>query len=301
MSLMKSLAVLSALLLLIPSIASSQSYHQQIMEQLGGKVTVKEGRIVGVEFRNSSRIGPREWAIIGSLKDLTKLTVHGQAKGLNDSTVRYLTKLEKLESLSTDGAQLTDKGLSEISRMKNLKSVSFFHLSFRMKGFTGKGFQAWQDMPNLQKLTVAGMSMGDEGFEAISGITTLTDFRTWHTHRTEASNALIAKLPKLKSLRVGQRLPYEQNAPLSLSDVSIPALAAIPTLERLEIGEAELSVNALKQFSKSPSLKQLKVYNTYLKEADIAELQKALPNVKIQFDKPTDSQRKKLDAYLGRK
>ena len=69
----------------------------------------------------------------------------------------------------------------------------------------------------------------------------------------------------------------------------------------MEIGEADLSVNALKQFSKSPSLKQLKVYITYLKEADIAVLKKALPNVEIQFDKPTESQRKKLDAYLGRK
>ena len=190
---------------LIPGIARGDDLTiARQFESLGGTVVRDSGVVTEVSFHDSSRLGGEEWKAMCQLSGLRKLTAYGGAKGLNDGTVNLLANLKMLESLSVDGAHLSDEGLAKIADVKSLTSVAFFHLSFRKVGFTGKGFSAWRSMPNLGKLTVAGMSMGDEGFAAIAEISTLTELRTWHTYWTNASHAILAKLPHLKSLKIGQ-------------------------------------------------------------------------------------------------
>lgn len=292
---MKSLCFRLAATLLIPLFGHAQTAD---LEALGGKLKRENDAVVELEFRASSKLGPAEWRAIGQLTELRKLTVYGGAKGLDDETVGQLATLTKLESLSIDGAQLSDAGLEKLAALTNLQSAAFFHLSFRMEGFTGKGFAAWRSMPKLEKLTVAGMTMGDEGFAAIGTLIGLTDLRVWHTCRTEASNAEIAKLPKLTSLRLGQRLPQGPGTPTSLSDASLPTLAKILTLESLEIGEAAFTLEALGQLKALPNLKRLKIYNTSFTEADIEKLRQQLPDVEIVYEPQTEDQRKKLESYL---
>lgn len=268
------------------------------LERLGGKVLTNEGRVMEIQFRDSRKLGNAEWRMIGQLAHLKKLTTYGGARGLNDETAGDLVNLKQLESLSTDGAQLSDAGLEKLAALTNLKSAAFFHLSFRKEGFTGKGFAAWKKIPQLERLTVAGMSMGDEGFEAISQIRSLRQLRTWHTYRTEASNALIAKLPHLTSLKLGQRLPRGKGLPPSLSDASLPVLVQISTLETLEIGEANFTLKALKQLRALPTLKRLKIDRTYLSADEVKQLQAEFAGVKVEFAPLTPEQRTKLDSYL---
>ena len=268
------------------------------LETLGGKVTFQDGKVSDLEFRDSRNLGEDEWRAIGQLAHLKKLTAYGGAKGLNDNTVGHLADLKALESLSTDGAQLSDAGLEKLAEIKTLRSAAFFHLSFRKEGFTGKGFSAWQGLPNLERLTVAGMSMGDEGFEAITGIKTLKELRTWHTYQSEAGNASIAKLPHLTSLKLGQRLPRGNKLPPSLSDASLPVLAKIEPLETLEIGEARFSLDALRELKALPNLKRLKIDRTELTKEDVEQLRGELSGVKVDFEPITPEQQTKLDAYL---
>lgn len=268
------------------------------LETLGGKATRQDGAVTELSFRDSSRLGDKEWQAIGQLSSLKKLTTYGRAHGLNDDTVGYLARLSNLESLSTDGAQLSDVGLAKLAGITSLKSVAFFHLSFRKEGFTGKGFAAWKNLPNLERLTVAGMSMGDEGCAAISQIKSLTGLRTWHTYRTQASHAEIAKLPRLTSLKLGQRLPRGKGIPPCLTDESISTLVKIQTLESLEIGEARFTLAALSQLKSLPELKRLKIDRTEISASDIEQLRSVLTGVKVEFDPITDEQRKKLESYL---
>ncbi len=281
-----------------PLHADTEAATARRLEALGATVVLEGDRVVELSFRDSKRLGNEQWRAIGSLTHLKKLTAYGGAKGLNDETVGFLVGLQELESLSLDGAQLSDAGLAKLAELKRLKRVSFFHLSFRKEGFTGEGFSAWTELPNLESLTVAGMSMGDDGFRAIATLTNLRQLRTWHTYRTEASNAEIAKLPRLTTLKLGQRLPQRGNAPLSLSDASLETLTQIKTLETLEIGEADFHLPALRQLTKLPRLKRLKIDRTYLSAADIEALKSALPGVQIGFEPLIEDQRKKLDAYL---
>jgi len=267
------------------------------LEGLGGKVVRTGGIVTEIEFRDSSALGAAEWEAIGGLAGLKKITVFGKAAGFNDATVSQLLRLKKLESFSSDGAQLTDEGLRTMAGCVSLRSVAFFHLSFRMEGFTGEGFAAWSTMPNLEKLTVAGMSMGDAGFAAIAKITTLKELRTWHTYQTEAGNAFITSLPNLSSLMLGQRLPG-QGRPLSLTDESLATIAKTKSLESLEIGESRFSLEALRQLSALPNLKKLKITRTEISTEEVEALRSALPEVQIDFQPLTDEQRKQLEMYL---
>lgn len=268
-----------------------------MLEGLGGKVVRKDSVVTEIEFRDSSGLGTGEWEGIGGLAGLKKITVYGKAAGLNDAAVPQLLRLKNLESLSADGARLTDAGLRAMAGCSSLRSVSFFHLSFLMEGFTGEGFAAWAAMPQLEKLTVAGMSMGDAGFAAIAKIGTLKELRTWHTYQTGAGNAMIATLPNLTSLMLGQRLPGGGRAP-SLTDDSLKTIATIKTLRFLEIGESKFSLDALRQLGALPNLEKLKITRTDISGEDLATLRTELPKVKVEFLPLTEEQRRQLEMYL---
>ncbi|NQV23655.1 MAG: hypothetical protein HQ518_04730 [Rhodopirellula sp.] len=278
------------------AVASDRAVVERL-ESLGGNVVMKSDAVTELSFRDSSKLGDAEWRLIGSLPELQKLTAYGGARGLNDETVGHLIGLQKLESLSIDGAQLSDVGLARLADMTSLKSVAFFHLSFRKEGFTGKGFSAWKKLTNLERLTVAGVSMGDDGFVEIGQLKSLREFRTWHTYRTEASHTELAKLPKLTSLKLGQRLPHGGAAPC-LTDQSLSTLVKIQTLESLEIGEARFTLESLKQLKRLPKLKRLKIDRTEISAVDIETLRSEMPGVKVEFEPLTDEQRQKLESYL---
>jgi hypothetical protein len=295
-------ALVPVLLVLVPGAAvraeDEQAAAPTKLEALGGKVTRKEGVVTQVSFTDCSKLGDAELRAIGKLTGLKSLTIYGGCKGLNDDTVGHLATLKDLETLNTEGVQLSDDGLAKLAALKSLKGASFFHLSFRKEGFTGKGFAAWKDLPKLERLTVAGMSMGDEGFAAIATLTQLKELATWHTYQTEAGNAEIAKLPNLVRLHIGQRLPRKDAKAPSLGDASLPTLAGIKTLETLKIGEARFTLPALKGLKALPKLKKLIIYETDIAAADIDALKAELKDVQVEFQPLTDEQRKKLDVYL---
>jgi hypothetical protein len=268
------------------------------LEALGGKVTQKDGAVSQITFTDSSKLGDAEFRAIGQLSHLKSLTLYGSCRGLTDATLPHFAGLKELETLGTDGAQLTDAGLKHLTALTNLRGISFFHLSFRMEGFTGTGLGHLRDCPKLERLTVAGMSMGDEGFAAISTVTQLRELATWHTYQTEAGNAHIAKLPHLTKLQIGQRLPRPMAKAPSLSDASIPTLTTIASLESLKIGEARFTLAALRGLKALPKLKLLTLHETDLPAADVEALQAELPGVKIVHQPLTDEQRKKLEMYL---
>jgi hypothetical protein len=268
------------------------------LQAIGGKVTMKTGVVSEVAFTDCTKIGKGELRAIGQLEHLKTLTLFGKCHGLNDSTVGLLAGLQELESLNTEGAQLTDDGLKGLAALKALKAMSFFHLSFGMKGFTGVGFAHLKALPKLERLTAAGISMGDDGFAALGTLTQLKEFRTWHTYQTEAANALIAKLTNLRSLHIGQRLPRAGVKAPSLSDTSLPTFASMKTLETLELGEAHFSVEALLALQSLPNLKKLVLFETDLTAEEVDQLKKKLPSVAIQWAPLTEEQQKKFEVYL---
>ncbi|MGE9269027.1 MAG: hypothetical protein ACQKBY_13120 [Verrucomicrobiales bacterium] len=279
--------------LLVGSGAEESAYF----EGLGAQVRVEEGEVTGLNFRKAGKLAPEVWQRIGALSGLRSLTVYGCQHSLDDTAAGELAKLKQLTTLSTEGAWLTDEGLAQLAGMKSLQRASFFHLSYRMEEFTGAGFAAWRVLPDLKMLTVAGMSMGDEGFRAIAELQGLESLRVWHTHRTEASNGEIAKLAHLKSLKLGQRLP-RKGEPVCLSDASLPVLAGMESLEVLQLSEGRFSLAGLRALQKARNLRSLEISQSEVTEETVAALREVLEGVKVEFKPLTEKQKAQLERYL---
>ena len=270
------------------------------LTNLGAQVTHTDGVVTKVFFKDCSKLGDAEFRLIGQLKELKSLTLYGQCKGLTDETLPHLSGLAKLEELSTDGIQVSDAGLAKLTGLTRLRSLSFFHPSFGMKGFDGSGFAALKSLPKLERLTIAGTPFDDKGMAAVAEITQLRDFRTWHTYQTQAGNESLTKLPELNSLWLGQRLRrYDggSNA-ASLDDSTFHVLTKLKTLESLTLDEARLSLAALQRLKELPRLKKLELRRIDIPAADVETLRAALPSVAIDWKPLMDDERTKLEAFL---
>ncbi len=270
------------------------------LTDLGAQVTHTDGVVTKVFFKDCSKLGDAEFRLIGQLKDLKSLTLYGQCKGLTDETLPHLAGLTKLEELGTDGIQVSDAGLANLTALTSLRSLSFFHPSFGMKGFDGSGFAALKALPKLERLTIAGTPFNDKGMAAVAEIKQLRDFRTWHTYQTSAGNESLTKLPELKSLWLGQRLRrYDggSNA-ASLDDSTFDVLTKLKTLESLTLDEARLSLTALRRLQELPRLKKLELRRIEISATDVETLKAALPTVSIDWKPLTDDEREKLQTFL---
>ena len=270
------------------------------LTDLGAQVTHTDGVVTKVFFKDCSKLGDAEFRLIGQLTDLKSLTLYGQCKGLTDETLPHLSGLTKLEELGTDGIQVSDASLARLTALTSLRSLSFFHPSFGMKGFDGSGFAALKSLPKLERLTIAGTPFNDKGMMAVAEIKQLRDFRTWHTYQTQAGNESLTKLPELKSLWLGQRLRrYDggSNA-ASLDDSTIDVLTKLKTLEALTLDEARLSLAALQRLKELPRLKKLELRRIDISAANVETLRMALPSVSIDWNPLTNDERSKLEAFL---
>jgi hypothetical protein len=260
------------------------------LKAAGAKITETNGAVTKLEFRDCKNLGEADFARIGRLKSLKSLTVFGGCAGLNDATLPLLAGLTALEELNTEGVQISDDGLKHLAALTSLRSASFYHISLKMKGFTGAGFAHMKTLPKLERLTIAGTPFNDEGMAAIGQLTQLREFRTWHTYQTPAGNASLEKLTNLRSLRFGQRMRRydgKSNA-LTLNDEAIDALAKITSLESLWLDEARLTFAGLAKLKALPKLKELTLENIMVPAEDVEKLRAELPKVKITH-KPMDA------------
>jgi len=265
------------------------------LEAIGAKVTVTKGVVTQASV-NTDALTPEQFRTLGAAKSLKRLGTSG--KGVTDATLPLLAGLTELEELSTDQTRLTDDGYKHFAQFRSLRQLSLFHPSWDMKGFTGRGLAHLKALPKLERLTFAGSTAGDEALAALAEVTQLKGFSTWHTTQTQAGNAHLLKL-SLTSLKIGQRLPrYGKNEPPSFDESTVPTLAKMPSLERLELFEAVLTARGLAPLRGLPNLKVLAINTTEISAADVAAVKAALPNVQVEFRPLTEEER---DGTLRKK
>jgi hypothetical protein len=270
------------------------------LKELGAEVNLVEGNATKISFNDCSKLGEAEFRLIGQFHQQKSLILHGQCNGLTDKTLPNILELTNLENLSTDRMQITDKGLANFTRLTNLRVINFFHPSYGMNGFNGRGFAALKDLPHLESLTIAGSPFNDKGMAAVAEITKLKHFRTWHTYQTQAGNQFLTKLTQLKSLWLGQRLRRYDGRPnlLCLDDSTFDVLIQLKTLESLTLHEAKLSLASLRRLREIPKLSKLVLLMIDVPAEDIDTLKTELPAIKIEWKPLTEEEREKLTAFL---
>jgi hypothetical protein len=263
------------------------------LKNLGAEVTQTKGIVTGLSFKDCSKLGEEDFQRIGQMRQLKKLVLYGQCKALNDKTLAHLTGLAELEELHTDQIQVSDDGLKQLTALKNLRALSFFHVSFGSKTFTGAGLAYFKDLPKLERLTIAGTPFDDKGMEALGQLTQLKEVGTWHTGQTAAGMARLKELKNLAKLHLGQRL-YDGKP--SLTDETMAVLTELKALETLQLDEARLSGAALTKLKGLPKLKRLTLHVIDIPEADVEKLRAELAGVEVKWDKPDEKGMK----YIGR-
>jgi hypothetical protein len=217
------------------------------------------------------------------------------SNGLNDDRLSQLTVLAKLEYLQTNLAQITDDGVKPLARLKNLRNLKFFHPG---KSFSGEGLVHLAEMPNLERLTVAGsLAFNDDGMAAVAKLTRLKEFRTWHAGPTNEGVKKLKELKHLKSLYLGQRLTYKQ--PACPTDETIGILAEFKSLESIQLDEARLTFTALQQLKHLPALKKLTLGGIDISKDEVDRLKTELPQVKVEWTEPNEVYQKRIRALFG--
>lgn len=223
----------------------------------------------------------------------------GNAKGIDDSSIKRLAKLN-LEGFVTDGSQLTDEAFRYLATMKSLKNLSFYHPAFGKKGFTGSGFALLKDLPELETLTFAGTSTGEEAMAAIGELTQLKQLSTWHTQQTDPRNLYLLKLTNLRSLKLGNSLSKHNGKPRQpcLTDETLATIAKMKSLESLELTEMQLTFPVIEQLSALPNLKKLKLEGVDISAKDIEKLRTKMAGVSIEWKPMTEAEIKRLQDFL---
>jgi hypothetical protein len=279
-------------LLLLALCGCLQAADVESLKKLGAKVVESGGVVTQVNVKCDA-FTDADFRMLGSFTTIKDLTISG--KTITDDTLALLTGLTELERLSTDGIQLTDAGYKQFAAFRKLKSLSFFHPAFRSEQFTGSGLVHLKVLPNLEKLTFAGSTVGDAALEAIGQLTQLKEFRTWHTAQTQAGNAHLVKLTNLTGLRIGQRLPeWGKDSPISFDESSMETLAQIKTLESLELTEARLSAKMIPHLKALPRLTRLKIETVDISAADVEAIKAALPGCKVEHKPMSESEKEAL-------
>lgn len=271
----------------LTSIAFSHASDITALEKMGAKVIQTAEVVTQVQVKCDT-FTEADFKTLSSFTTIKDLTISG--KTITDRTLPLLAGLTNLERLSTNEIQLTDEGYKHFAAFPKLTSLSLFHPAFRSKNFTGSGLVHLKSLPNLERLTFAGSTAGDAAMAAIGQLTQLKDFRTWHTAQTRAGNAHLLNLKNLTGLRLGQRLPeWGKDSPISFDESTMETIAKITTLESLELTEARLSARMIPHLRSLPKLTKLKIETVDISVEDVAAIQRALPNCKVDHKPITEA------------
>jgi len=262
------------------------------LEKLGAQVRQSGGEIVDIKA-DCDKLGDDGYRLIGQATSLKSLSLSGKA--MSDDQLAMLSGLTNLESILLNGTELSDDGYRHFAAFPQLKRLSLFHPSRNVENFTGAGLAHLKALPNLERLTFAGATAGDAAFKAVAEIQQLKEFSQWHNLETAAAIGHLTELPNLRALKIGQRLP-SRGRPLTASfdDATLAVIARMKTLEKLDLQEARLTLAGLKHLQSLPHLRELKLQWVDVPAADVEQLRKLLPNVKLNWEPMTDEERESL-------
>lgn len=227
----------------------------------------------------------------GRSKTLTRLQLTDcDAK---DKWLRHLTKLP-LISLAIEGTDLTSDCLPYIAKIKTLKVVGLAR-----DPITDKNIEELLKLPNLTALNIGETDITARGIKEICKNHNLVALTVMGCPTTGESLADVGNVEALQILDVGQiahvtpqqlhnlqrlkRLYKLNMRRCDLNDDCMNELAAIPSLQELEIDGNDFTDKGLEQLKGLKLLRILRMQNCHnITPEGVARLQKALPGVAIE-------------------
>jgi hypothetical protein len=179
---------------------------------------------------------------LACLKNLQRLSF--LSSSITGAGFKDLAGLEILESLEIIDTSIDDAGLKELAKLKALRTLRLI----QRENITETGLKELARPNRLEVLNINSVKMTDE---VLRQLTELKEIRDLHIASPVVTSAGLRELAALKNLRrLG--LAYTR-----VTDADVEVLAELTGLEELDIGENPVTA------------------------AGLAQLQKALPNLRI--------------------
>jgi hypothetical protein len=134
-------------------------------------------------------------ARVATLEHVTSLELGG-SRQLSDDGLLQLANMPQLEHLGLDeypGGRLTDRGLTVLRQLPNLRTFSMTW----QRGITDAGVSHLRDCHRLERVNLMGSPTGDGAIEALQGKPRLRWFSTGR-HVTDAGLRLLRNFPLFK-------------------------------------------------------------------------------------------------------
>ncbi|HEX5442236.1 MAG TPA: hypothetical protein VFW87_00345 [Pirellulales bacterium] len=210
------------------------------------------------QLRASRRwLGDAGVAALGSLDRLETLSLDGA----NDDDLAHLARLRKLRLLELPNATVTDSGLASLADLRRLEQ-----LTVQSTRVTGAGFNALACLPRLHTIDLAGSGITDDGLVGIGGLGSLVFLNLQFTPLTGSGLHHLAALRHLRSLQL---------ATTELDDRGFATLPEFPRLEFLDVSDTritEMSLGALNSLTELCELSLSKTKVDSLERLDFNRL-----------------------------
>ena len=222
-----------------------------------------------VQLSDNAAVTDASLTNLAGLSDLAYLDLSGTAT--TDAGLAYLTDLPSLCRLLLARTAMSDEGLRHVGKLKGLTS-----LTLNSTNVTDRSLEHLAGLGNLRFLNLTGTKVSDEGLRHLQSLTELRMLvLTGGTHITDAGLPHLLKLQKLESLCL-------HVCPGHVTPAGLADLARLPRLRALCLGGTEWpGTQMVDALAKLPHLREL--YFNY-EEPDVAALQAALPNCRIEAD-----------------
>ncbi len=193
-----------------------------------------------------------------------------QKEGVTNEGLANVSGLKNLRVLKLRGAELDDSGCAHLAESK---SLTFLHLNFSKVG--DAGLAHLRGLTNLGSLNLVGTRITDDGLVHLQGMKQLYELRLSETTVSDIG---------LANLRDLQQLAYLHLASTKITNNGLKLLSHLP-LVSLDLNQSMINDDGLIHLKKISTLQGLHVLSTNVTAAGVADLQKALPNCKIEWDR----------------
>jgi Leucine-rich repeat (LRR) protein len=258
------------------------------------EVHLYAGKTAGIGLAPLEKLPEIEWiglhdsdiseAELDHLKGLTKLRRLGLAHlKLDDASLKRIEDIATIEILFLMENPITDAGLDHLRKMTKLKELGLGQTKVADAGMVQVA--AFKD---LQTLGLQELKITDSGLERLKVLTRLQKLDLTHCNQLRNLKPLQG-LPlvslNLFGCRMVQDLRPLAGAPLTDLDLGGTQVADLSPLRGMKLARLNLSqtpVTDLSPLGNCKDLKSLRLQGTKVTAAEIAALQKALPNCKIE-------------------
>ncbi len=242
------------------------------ISKLDGLTSLKELYLPGPSFNpgaGSKLDANDELKVLGSIKTLEKLhfSVHFLTNvNVQDKGLSFLTNLTNLKELRLAQGSIKKFDFSPFVNLESL-DVSYSRAdNDMMKGLAS--------LKKLKRLNLKDTLVNDDGLQYIAGVQSLEVLNLYGLKITDKGLAYLKDLKNIRQLNL-------LGGPIT--DEGVEVLAGFPKLEELNLYRSEITNSGLARLKALKSLTNLDMRYSLVTHAGISDLQKSLPDCKIDF------------------